>query len=155
MSVVAYDGRSLAADRAIFANGVRSAFDKIVDITDVNGARYVLASVGTLVQLLPFRAWVAAGMIGDAPNGMEAEHMLFHIGIDGELLDWNCYEGGQAWKPTLPFAMGAKVESGVALAMMLYGLSAHQTVAFMLSTDRFENIGFGVLDRVLTSTPTH
>jgi hypothetical protein len=151
VSVVAYDGYSLAADRAIFANGVRSAFDKIIDIIDVNGKHHVIASVGTLTSLLRFRAWVQAGMKGDAPDMQDAEHLLFHLGDGGVVDDWNCYEAGQPWKPTLPYAMGAKVESGVALAMMLYGLSAHQTVAFMLATDRFENIGFGVIDRVLTS----
>lgn len=151
MSVVAYDGRSLAADRAIFANGVRSAFDKIIDVIDVNGKHHVIASVGTLTSLLQFRAWVQDGMVGAAPNMQDAEHLLFHLHDGGAVYDWNCYEAGQPWKPTLPYAMGAKVESAVALALMLRGESAHATVAFMLATDRFENIGFGVLDRVLTS----
>lgn len=138
MSVVAWDGKTLAADRAVFSAGVVSPTRKLL-----SNDRFIAGYVGRQQKAHALALWA----IGDAdpgkyPNGADDCEAIVIDRITGEAV---LYDSGPQGIPLQGVCtIGEAAAKAAALALMLNGMSAARAVEFLVQSRRYDAVGFGV-----------
>lgn len=138
MSVVLWDGRTLAADRAIFRSGVVSEIKKIVE-----NDKYAAGFVGRYGPGLALARWAIAGADPATfdSDWKESEVICVNL-LTGTA---HLYDGHYAPIPVHgPAATGETAACAAGLALALAGVPANDAVQLLVDSKRFDGVGFGV-----------
>ncbi len=147
MSVIAYDGRIVAADKAVFNCGMTDKVCKLVHLEDCHGGSHWVASVGAWKAVLEFRQWLQCGaMAGDFPASctnpdMDSEHLVISPNYLPRLYMQSVvpyHEFG------VPYVAGERNARGAVMGAMLAGKNAAEAVELVVDCKRFDAVGFGV-----------
>ena len=148
MSVVAWDGRTLAGDQAVFNGGLRDCFVKVHKITDALGIELLVGFVGSTDQVLPLFEWVRGGRSpADYPpgaTGRDTDSEIIVIPADGSAPAKVYWGTHIPFAVEAPYALGEKSARGGALALMLAGNSAPASVRLLIDSNRYDAVGYGV-----------
>lgn len=129
MTVIAWDGQQLAADRLAVYGGTRLHSKKIHRI-QVGKRDYLVGFAGHRQRIQHYLAWMRAGMVGDPPQGNEVQTYTM-LAIDERRRVWT-QEDGSPWMRARisahPYIFAIGSGRGEALGAMLMGASAKQAV---------------------------
>lgn len=150
MSVVAFAGRQMAADRAAF-NGSRINEVQKLECVVVRGPastkKFLVGGTGPLAAVMEFREWVLRGSLPrDFPAACRGDnggtHLVYEVGR-GPLL---CYGGGH-----LPWVILEKTHTvgegnaaSYVLGLLDAGVPAGAAMARAVAGGRFDSVGVGV-----------
>lgn len=133
MTTVAWDGKTLAADSQVTIGNCRGHGTKLVS----NEAGYVAAGAGNFCDVLPWLAWVAAGMDPEQqPTSLDAESTLIIVPPRGAPL-WFAGTHIPIKLPRKKFAIGSG--SDFAMGAMAVGADAVTAVKIAADHDVYTN----------------
>ena len=142
MTVIAYDGRSVAADRQSTNNGLRNEAQKLFKLE--SGA--VVAVTGDYSLSLELKDWFAAGcQQGKCPCSRDKDNFgkIVVFNIDGRVFEYeNCAQPIEVLDRFKAWGCGRDY----AIAAMDLGKSAKEAVLLASKYDAFCGLGVDVVD---------
>lgn len=137
MSVVVWDGKTLAADRACFRSGVVTEMSKMESNDD-----FVAGFVG---RVGPGRALARWAINGRKPEEYDDEWRENEVILVDRRTGEAWVYDGQWMGHTLPAhaAIGETAASAAALALVIAGHDARDAVDLLVKCGRFDGVGFG------------
>lgn len=151
MSVIAFDGRIVAADQAVFNCGLVDLVHKVIYTVDSMERPVLVASVGSWPAILEIREWLRLGMSNaDFPASarnpdQDSEHLVIYVGRDAHK---SPYLHMQSHVPyyefSTPYVAGERNARAAVLGAMLTGMNAADAVSLVVESKRFDAVGYGV-----------
>lgn len=139
MSVVVWDGKTLAADRACFRSGLMSEVRKLVE-SDTHVAGFV-------GRYGPGREMAQWAVDGADPVTFDSDWKETEVlCVDKASLCAFLYDGSATPIPAVgPVSTGEAAAAAGALALVVCGVyQSREAVKFMVNSKRFDAVGFGV-----------